>query len=85
MKKFIILGKLGKHLFDTGKNYYKAGGKKTKTIMAESNVTKEVAKADIKDEIKRKVFQEVEKNLLIFTINLKEDNAWWTQEKRVAN
>jgi hypothetical protein len=56
MKKFIILGKLGKHLFDTGKNYYKAGGKKTKTIMTESNVTKEVAKADIKDEIKRKAF-----------------------------
>ena len=55
-KKFMILGKLGKHLFNTGKNYYKAGGKKTKTIMAESNVTKEVAKADIKSEIKRKAF-----------------------------
>ena len=56
MKKFIILGKLGKHLFDTGKNYYKAGGKKTKTIMTESNVTKEVAKADIKSAIKAKAF-----------------------------
>ena len=55
-KKFIMLGKLGKHLFDTGKSYYKSGGKKTKTIMAESNVTKEVAKADIKSAIKEKAF-----------------------------
>ena len=36
--------------------YFKGGGKKTKTIMTESNVTKEVAKADIKSEIKRKAF-----------------------------
>ena len=48
MKKFQVLGQLGSHLFNTGKNYFKGGGKKTKTIMAESNVTKEVAKADIK-------------------------------------
>ena len=55
-KKFQALGKLGSHLFTTGKNYFKGGGKTTKTIMAESNVTKEVAKADIKSEIKRKAF-----------------------------
>jgi hypothetical protein len=56
MKKFQVLGQLGSHLFNTGKNYFKGGGKTTKTIMTESNVTKEVAKADIKDEIKRKAF-----------------------------
>jgi hypothetical protein len=48
-KKFKVLGQLGSHLFNTGKNYFKSGGKKTKTIMTESNVTKEVAKADIKE------------------------------------
>ena len=56
MKKFQVLGQLGSHLFNTGKNYFKGGGKTTKTIMAESNVTKEVAKADIKSEIKAKAF-----------------------------
>jgi hypothetical protein len=56
MKKFQTLGKLGSHLFNTGKNYFKGGGKTTKTIMTESNVSKEVAKADIKSEIKRKAF-----------------------------
>ena len=55
-KKFQVLGQLGSHLFNTGKNYFKGGGKTTKTIMAESNVTKEVAKADIKSEIKGKAF-----------------------------
>ena len=56
MKKFQVLGQLGSHLFNTGKNYFKGGGKTTKTIMTESNVTKEVAKADIKSEIKAKAF-----------------------------
>ena len=51
-----MLHDLGKHIFNTGKDYYKSGGKKTTTIMSESNVTKEVAKADIKSEIKRKAF-----------------------------
>jgi len=55
-KKFKVLGKLGSHLFTTGKNYFKAGGKKTKDIMTESNVTKEVAKGDIKSAIKAKAF-----------------------------
>ena len=55
-KKFKVLGQLGSHLFTTGKNYFKGGGKTTKTIMTESNVTKEVAKADIKSEIKAKAF-----------------------------
>jgi len=54
--KFKVLGKLGSHLFTTGKNYFKSGGKKTKDIMVESNVTKEVAKADIKSAIKGKAF-----------------------------
>jgi hypothetical protein len=56
MKKFQVLGKLGSHLFTAGKNYFKGGGKTTKTIMTESNVTKEVAKADIKSAIKAKAF-----------------------------
>jgi translation initiation factor IF-3 len=53
-KKFKALGQLGKYLYNQGKDYYKAGGKKTKDIMKESNVSKEVAKSDIKSEIKRK-------------------------------
>ena len=53
-KKFKALGQLGSHLFNTGKNYFKSGGKKTSTIMTESNVSREVAKSDIKSEIKRK-------------------------------
>ena len=56
-KRFKALGVLGSHLFTTGKNYFKAGGKKTKDIMKESNVSKETAKADIKSEIKRKAFR----------------------------
>ena len=48
--------KLGKHLFDTAKSYYKSGGKKTKDIMTESNVSKSIAKGDIKSEIKRRAF-----------------------------
>jgi len=56
-KRFKALGILGAHVFNTGKNYFKAGGKKTKDIMRESNVSKEIAKADIKSEIKRKVFR----------------------------
>ena len=55
-KKFKILGSLGKHIYNTGKDYFKGGGKTTKTFMTESNVTKEVAKTDIKSEIKRKAF-----------------------------
>jgi hypothetical protein len=55
-KKFKMLHDLGKHIFNTGKDYYKSGGKKTTTIMSESNVTKEVAKADIKSAIKAKAF-----------------------------
>jgi len=51
-----MLHDLGKHIFNTGKDYYKSGGKKTTTIMSESNVTKEVAKADIKSAIKAKAF-----------------------------
>ena len=43
-------------IYGVSKNYFKGGGKTTKTIMTESNVTKEVAKADIKSEIKRKAF-----------------------------
>ena len=56
-KKFKVLGQLGKHIYNTGKDYYKSGGKKTKDIMKESNVSKEIAKSDIKSEIKRKVFR----------------------------
>jgi len=48
--------RLGKHLFDTAKGYYKSGGKKTKDIMTESNVSKSIAKGDIKSEIKRRAF-----------------------------
>ena len=55
-KKFEALGQLGKHLFNTAKKYYKGGGKKQKDIMKESNVTKSIAKGDIKDEIKRRAF-----------------------------
>ena len=55
-KKFQVLGAVGAHLFKTGKHYFKSGGKKTKEIMAESGVSREVAKADIKSEIKRKAF-----------------------------
>ena len=48
--------KLGKHLFNTAKSYYKSGGKKTSEIVKESGVSKTTAKADIKSEIKRKAF-----------------------------
>ncbi len=57
-KKFKLIGSLGKHLYDTGKDYFKSGGKKTKDIMKESKVSKETAKADIKSEIKRKAFKD---------------------------
>lgn len=56
-KKFKALGQLGKHIYFTGKDYFKSGGKKTKDIMKESSVSRETAKADIKSEIKRKVFR----------------------------
>ena len=56
-KKFKVLGQLGKHIYSTGKEYFKSGGKKTKDIMKESNVSRETAKADIKSEIKRKAFK----------------------------
>ena len=52
-----MIGKLGSHLFNVSKSYYKSGGKKTKDIMKESGVSKETAKADIKSEIKRKAFR----------------------------
>ena len=47
---------IGKHLYNTAKAYYKGGGKKQKDIMKESNVSKSIAKGDIKDEIKRRAF-----------------------------
>jgi len=57
IKNLFMLGTpIGKHLFNTAKKYYKSGGKKQKDIMKESNVTKSIAKGDIKDEIKRKAF-----------------------------
>jgi hypothetical protein len=57
IKNLFILGTpVGKHLYKTAKNYFKGGGKKTKDIMAESNVSKSIAKGDIKDEIKRRAF-----------------------------
>jgi hypothetical protein len=55
-KRFKALGMLGSHLFTSGKNYFKSGGKKTKDIMRESSISRESAKADIKSEIKRKAF-----------------------------
>ena len=55
-KKFKVLGQLGKHIFSTGKDYFKSGGKKTKDIMKESGVSRDIAKSDIKSEIKRKAF-----------------------------
>lgn len=56
-KKLKALGALGKHILDTTKTYYKSGGKKTKDIMSESKVSRTVAKADIKSEIKRRAFR----------------------------
>ena len=57
IKNLFLLGTpVGKHLYKTAKNYFKGGGKKTKDIMAESNVSKSIAKGDIKDEIKRRAF-----------------------------
>ena len=56
-KKFKVLGQLGSHLFNTGKNYFKSGGKKTKTIMTESNVTvKKLQKRISRTMIKRQGF-----------------------------
>ena len=55
-KKYIELGKLGLEFLKKTKQYYKQGGKKTKDIMSESGVTKEIAKSDIKSDIKRRVF-----------------------------
>ena len=52
-KKFKALGQLGSHVLKTAKDYYKAGGKKTTDIMKESKVSRDVAKSDIKFEIKR--------------------------------
>ena len=57
MKKFKALGELGKYLYKQGKEYYKSGGKKQKDIVKESGVSRATAKADIKSEIKRKVFR----------------------------
>lgn len=56
-KKFKALGQLGSHILKTAKDYYKAGGKKTTDIMKESKVSRDVAKSDIKFEIKRKAFR----------------------------
>ena len=56
-KKYKALGQLGKHLYNVGKDYFKSGGKKTQEIMKESGVTRDIAKADIKSEIKRKAFR----------------------------
>jgi virulence-associated protein VapD len=56
-RKFKLLGQLGKYLYNQGKDYYKSGGKKTKDIIKESKVSKNIAKADIKSEIKRRAFR----------------------------
>ena len=56
-KKFKALGSLGKYLYNQGKDYFKSGGKKTKDIMSESKISRDVAKADIKSEIRRKAFR----------------------------
>jgi|TARA_R100001440_G_scaffold13633_2_gene23528 uncharacterized protein YcnI len=56
-KKYFELGKLGFEFFKKTKEYYRQGGKKTKDIMDESGVTKEIAKSDIKSDIKRRVFR----------------------------
>ena len=57
IKNLFMLGTpIGKHLFNTAKKYYKSGGKKQKDIMKESNVTRSIAKSDIKHEIKSRAF-----------------------------
>ena len=55
-KKYLELGKLGYAFLKETKKYIKSGGKKQKDIMKESNVARDVAKSDIKSEIKRSVY-----------------------------
>ena len=55
-KKYLELGKLGYAFLKETKNYLKSGGKKQKDIVKESNVTRDIAKGDIKSEIRRRVF-----------------------------